>query len=182
MFRSHTYGKVNIEQIPEKLLDFYNKVKEYDTPIQIIVGTDSQNHSMYNEFNTETHSMSKKHVANTKMVSVIAILCERHGGIYFYEISRVDKISDVRQKLYTETESSLNIADKLLEIIESDKKYEEMYLNTTFTIHVDAGHSNKGKTADLIPSLVGWITSQGFEYSVKPDSFVASTIADRISK
>ena len=164
MFQSHTYGKMNIDYIPDKLLKFYNKMKEFDTPIQIIVGTDSQNHS------------------DTKMVSVIAIICEGHGGIYFYEISHLDKISDVRQKLYTETECSLKIADKLLEIIESDKKYEDLYLNTTFTIHVDAGKSIKGKTAELIPAITGWIRMQGYDYVYKPDSFVSSTIADRISK
>ena len=164
MFTSETYGKLNISEIPDKLLEFYEKNKEYDTPIQIVVGTDSQTNG------------------TTKIVDVIAIICEGHGGIYFYEVTRVNKISDVRQKLYTETQISLEKADIILKIMEDDDKYHEMYEDITFTIHVDAGHSEKGKTRELIPSIVGWIKSQGYEAAVKPDSFVASTIADRISK
>ncbi len=164
MYKSETYGKLNIEDIPGKLLKFYNEKKEYYSPIQIIVGTDSQNFS------------------DTKIVNVIAVICEGHGGIYFYQISHINRISDVRQKLYTETGMSLEAADDILKIIESDNKYDELYSNVTFTIHVDAGKSENGKTKDLIPAIVGWIKAQGYEYEIKPDSFVASTIADRISK
>ena len=88
MFTSQTYGKLNIENIPEKLLSFYERMRVYDTPIQVIVGTDSQNHS------------------KTKIVTVIAIVCEGHGGIYFYEISHLDKLDNVRVKLFKETEYS----------------------------------------------------------------------------
>ena len=55
-------------------------------------------------------------------------------------------------------------------------------MNCHFSIHIDAGHSNHGKTKDLIPELVGWIKSCGYDCEVKPDSFVASSIADKISK
>lgn len=164
MYHSETYGKLDIGQIPDKLLKYYDKMKSYDTSMQIIIGTDSQNFS------------------DTKIVNVIAMICEGHGGIYFYEISHISRIIDVRTKLYTETQMSLNVADNLLKAIESDSTYDGLYENVTFTIHVDAGHSEKGKTKELIPAIVGWIKSQGFEASVKPDSFVASTIADRISK
>ena len=164
MFTSQTYGKLNIENIPEKLLSFYERMRVYDTPIQVIVGTDSQNHS------------------KTKIVTVIAIVCEGHGGIYFYEISHLDKLDNVRVKLFKETEYSLRTADTLLETIESDSRYFDLYDNSTFTIHVDAGRSPEGKTAELIHTIVGWIRSVGYECEVKPDSFVSSTIADRISK
>ena len=46
----------------------------------------------------------------------------------------------------------------------------------------DAGNSDKGKTKALIPELVGWIRASGYDAKTKPESFVASTIADRISK
>ncbi|MBO4844835.1 MAG: hypothetical protein J5525_00795 [Lachnospiraceae bacterium] len=164
MYNSLTYGKLNIENIPAKLLAYYDRVKGFDSPIQIIVGTDSQNHS------------------NTKIVTVIAIVCEGHSGIYFYEISHVSKINDIRQKLFKETTLSLKTADTVLEIIENDPIYGELYDNSTFTIHVDAGKTDRSKTSELIPSIVGWIKSVGYECEVKPDSFVSSTIADRLSK
>ena len=165
MYKSETYGKLNIDQVPDKLVKFYEKMKHYNTPIQVIAGTDSE-------------TFSKE----TKIVNVIAIICESHGGIYFYEVSKIPKMSDVRTKLYTETQMSLEAADKLLALIEADAHYNDFYENITFTIHVDAGRSEQGKTKELIPSIVGWIKSCGFDCEVKPDSFVASSIADRISK
>ena len=50
----------------------------------------------------------------------------------------------------------------------------------TIGIHVDAGYN--GPSGLVIPEITGWIKSMGYDVTVKPDSFVASTIADRISK
>ena len=161
MYNSQTYGRVELNNIPEKLSDYYQKIKQYESPIHIIVGSDSQNFD------------------KTKLVNVIAMYCEGHGGIYFYEISRIDKIRDVRVKLHVETGESLKVATELADGLE---KYEDLYLNTTLSIHIDAGLNPNGKTRELIPELVGWIQSCGYDCETKPDSWVASTIADRISK
>jgi predicted RNase H-related nuclease YkuK (DUF458 family) len=125
------------------------------------VGTDSQNFD------------------KTKLVSVIAVYCEGHGGIYFYEVTRINRIQDVRIKLHVETGESLKITTQLVDLLE---QYEELFLNTTLSIHVDAGLNPNGKTRELIPELVGWIKSCGYDCETKPESWVASTIADRISK
>ena len=161
MYNSQTYGRVELYNIPEKLSDYYQKIKQYESPIHIIVGSDSQNFD------------------KTKLVNVIAMYCEGHGGIYFYEISRIDKIKDVRVKLHVETGESLKVATELADGLE---RYEDLYLNTTLSIHIDAGLNPNGKTRELIPELVGWIQSCGYDCETKPDSWVASTIADRISK
>ena len=95
MFNSETYGKLNIEQIPEKILAFYDKNKKTDGVFQIVVGTDSQN------FN------------DTKMVTVIEAYKEGHGGIFFYEIDRINRITNVMQKLNAETSRSLEIMMQL---------------------------------------------------------------------
>ena len=58
MFTSPTYGKLNIQDIPEKIRIFFEKHEQYGAPVQIIVGTDSQNFDQ------------------TKVVSVIAVICE----------------------------------------------------------------------------------------------------------
>ena len=164
MFRSQTYGNIEIENIPEKIRTYYEQMKKFDSAFKIIVGTDSQNFS------------------DTKMVTVIAVICEGHGGIFFYEITRQPIIRDVRTKLHIETNESLRVATQLVGLMEDDKECEEVYLNSTFSIHVDAGKSDKGKTKELIPELVGWIKSCGYACEVKPESFVASSIADKISK
>ena len=43
-------------------------------------------------------------------------------------------------------------------------------------------NSEKGKTRELIPELVGWVKASGYEAETKPESFVASCVADRLSK
>ena len=95
MFQSETYGKIELKDIPEKILEFYNKNKKIGGTFQIVVGTDSQN------FN------------DTKMVTVIAAYKEGHGGIFFYEIDRVNRITNVKQKLNAETSRSLEVMMEL---------------------------------------------------------------------
>ena len=163
-FRSQTYGNTELRSIPEKLNDYYQKNKHWGTDFQIVIGTDSQNHN------------------DTKMVTVIAILCEGHGGIFFDHIKHISRISNVKEKLNAETGDSLLVATQLLEVIESSEEFDELYMNVPISIHIDAGTSPKGKTYSLIKELTGWVTATGFECEIKPDSFVASSIADKISK
>ena len=159
--RSITYGDVDLPKIVS-IIDNYvakNPHNEY----QVIIGTDSQNFD------------------KTKIVLVIAVLQVSKGGIFFYDISRVNRITNIKQKLFTETQMSLDCATKLLD--EFEKYYEETgfdYTKLSFSIHVDAGVN--GPTKEVIPEIVGWVKSCGYDVHVKPESFVASTIADRLSK
>lgn len=165
MFISPTHGKVEFDDIAEFLREFYECHDGDEYEFAIMVGSDSQNFQTY-----------------TKEVTVIAMICCGHGGIFFYEVSKVDLLRDVRSKLYAETQSSLETATRLIDLLEGDERYDEMYRSCPISIHVDAGNSDKGKTAVLIPEIVGWVRSLGYDCHVKPDSFVASSIADKISK
>ena len=165
LFRSPTYGNVNMEQIAELLFAFYNRNKHYNTNFELVIGTDSQNHSI-----------------STKIVNVISIVCEGHGGIFFYHTKYLPLIKDIRSKLHEETNESLQIASELVDILENNNQYEEMYLNTPIKLHIDAGNSDKGKTKPLISELVGWVAACGYVACVKPESYAASSIADKISK
>lgn len=159
--RSLTYGEVTIPEIV-KIIEKYIS-KNPNGEYQVIVGTDSQNFD------------------HTKIVLVIAVLQISKGGIFFYEISHIKKITNLKQKLYTETQMSLDCASKLLDAFE--KYYEETgfdYTKLNFSIHVDAGFN--GPTREVIPEIVGWVKSCGYDVHVKPESFVASSIADKYSK
>ena len=162
--QSPTYGEVTFEMVAELIKEYYDKQKKYESDINIIVGTDSQNFS------------------DTKVVVVIAVQCVGHGGVYFYDVQHVKKIDNVMLKLNYETNQSLQYANRILTEFIADDKYSELLDNTSITIHVDAGTSSKGKTKDLIPGIVGWVKSCGYDCEIKPDSFVASSIADKISK
>lgn len=161
-FNSQTYGKLALSEIPSKIELYFNKMKHFDSLFRVVIGTDSQNFD------------------HTKIVNVIAVTCEGHGGIFFYRVTHEPLIRDVRTKLHTETNQSLNIAMTLTEVMENN--FKELFDNMLFSIHIDAGKSELGKTKELIPELVGWIKACGYDCEIKPDSYAASSIADKISK
>ena len=87
-----------------------------------------------------------------------------------------------KQKLYYETQLSLEYARKLIEALDEIKDaggfdYEKL-LN--FSIHVDAGKN--GPSCKVIPEIVGWIHACGYKAVIKPESVAACSIADKYSK
>lgn len=152
IFKSPTYG----EKTKEQVLNFILEKVSSDPSYKIIIGTDSQN------------------TYKTKMVIVVCVLKEGKGGNFFYHIDYLKKIKDLNTKIYTETELSLSLARELNQLL------HEKGVRANVEIHVDIGR--KGKTKDLIQSILGWVNSEGLECKIKPYSFVASTIADKISK
>ena len=156
---SPTLGNVEISQVAALIRDFVQE--EPDRDYAIYIGSDSQN-SYY-----------------TKMVTVIAVHRLGRGGKYFYEVSKYDKIKDIRKKLYTETQLSLEMTERLFDEFHKIG-FEYDAKNIAFCIHIDAGMH--GPSGDVIPEVVGYVHSMGYECEVKPDSPIASCIADRISK
>ena len=164
MFRTGSNKPIEFSQIPDAILAYYEKNREIALEMSILIGTDSQNFDQ------------------TKCVSVICVVAKGKGGIFFYEVSRIPLIRDVRRNLHIETNDSLNLATALVDAFEADSKYHNMYLSVPISIHIDAGNSEKGKTKELIPELVGWVKASGYDAETKPESFVASCVADRLSK
>ena len=78
--KSMTFGEVTMKQIVDIIEDKVNE-KPYSN-FQVIVGTDSQNFD------------------KTKIVLVIPLIEESKGGIFFYEITNVKKITNLKNKLY----------------------------------------------------------------------------------
>lgn len=165
---SPTHGKVTIEEMLDYILDYYEKTKENEGDFEIIIGTDSQTFATY-----------------TKIVPcVVARRCGK-GAIYFYKLNYIERTPDVRNKLNLETQLSLMYANTVLDLLENNDKYVDLYLESNFAIHVDAGNSDKGKTKELIPSIIGWIkgsVNDDIDVCVKPDSWSASSVADYLSK
>lgn len=160
--RSPTHGNVNMRDVALIIKDYIKNNTERNN--HIVIGTDSQNFE------------------DTKVVVVIAVYTEGKGGKFFYDVTRIHRISNVSQKLHMETSMSLAYADELISeldnvSLEDNFDYTEY---CTIGIHVDAGYN--GPSGLVIPEITGWIKSMGYDVTVKPDSFVASTIADRISK
>ena len=158
---SPTYGEISMERIAELISQLATESGEV---YNVMVGTDSQNFD------------------KTKVVVVIAFHHVGHGGIFFYEITHVRRLNNLGQKLLYETQLSLECARKLVDAFENLKDETgfnyERHINKF--IHVDAGEN--GPSKKVIPEIVGWITACGYKVIVKPDSYAASSIANKYSK
>lgn len=66
-----------------------------------------------------------------------------------------------------------NSSAKLNNLNNGNLRYQFRY------IHADIGEN--GQTRDMIKEVTGLIRGNGFEPKIKPESFVASTVADRYS-
>lgn len=160
---SPTYGNCSDDKMIHIIANYVRSNYKTSEGFNLIVGTDSQNFS------------------DTKMVVVIAVQNVGHGGIFFYEVSRIKRIDNIRQKLLHETSLSLKYADKLISQFEKVcKECDFDFEKINFCIHVDIG--KRGKTSKLIPDIVAWVKACGYDCKIKPDSFAASSIADKISK
>ena len=160
---SPTYGKCDENQVISIIENYIRSNWKNSDGFNIVIGTDSQNFS------------------DTKVVVVIAVQNVGHGGIFFYDVSRIERINNIRQKLMYETNMSLFYANKMITKLENSSLMQEKNADKiNFCVHIDAG--TKGKTSGLIPELVAWVKACGYDCQVKPDSFAASSIADKISK
>ena len=110
----------------------------------------------------------------TKYVTAIVIHRRGKGGIFFYFPLVRKKTPYLRDRIYTETELSINCAVELLEsFLDDDMIYD-------IIIHCDVGPN--GKTRELIREITGYVTASGFDCRIKPEGIAACTVADKFSK
>ncbi|OPJ59347.1 ribonuclease H-like YkuK family protein [Clostridium oryzae] len=152
--RSLTHGEVSFKRMCHLIKKYINAAQDYK--YHITVGTDSQNYDI------------------TKVVVVVAVWRVGSGGIFFYDVRKVTKITNIRQKLFYETSLSIEMAQKLSSYLEINNS------NCDIAIHIDAG--NDGPSSSVIPEIVGWVKGSGFNCNTKPDSYAASSIANKYSK
>ncbi len=153
---SRTHGQVDLEQV----INIIKKSVRNNPHLEhrITIGCDSQNFDQ------------------TKRVIVIAVHKVGKGGFFFYEIDRIKRLNDLRTKIYHETYECLEMAKKVSEaFIETEEGK-----NIDVVVHVDIGHG--GPTSKMIKEIVGWVESLGFPCVIKPDSYAASWIANKLSK
>lgn len=89
------------------------------------------------------------------------------------EKEKIYRAPVLREKIYTETTKSLETAHELVPEIRrliSPSKYD-------FEIHIDVGPL--GKTREMIREVVGMVNGNGFTAKTKPESWGASSVADK---
>ena len=158
-FFNPTKGNLKTDKVIEELFNYISEKPEkfYD----IIVGCDSSS-------GEESH-----------FPVVIVILRTGEGGRFFLK-----KISYKNRKFYNwkvrileEVFLSCQLA---LYLKENFEKKNRQKINYQFCyIHADIGEN--GQTKDMIKEVTGLIRGNGFEPKIKPESFAATTVADKFS-
>ncbi len=128
---------------------------------KIIIGTDSQ--------------LKRGDIgAYVDYVTAIVVHKIGSGGRYFWHRKRqiVPKIA-LRDRIYREVSYSLELASSFVPTLRNVLNGG----NYELEIHIDVG--NTGPTREMIKEVVGMVAGNGFTAKTKPQSFGASSIADR---
>lgn len=158
-FISPTQGKLTPSELVESISQWLHE--EPQAFYRLVIGSDSQ----------------ERHVNGTKLCNfVTAVVVHKvgRGGRYFWKNGRRERIHSIRQKIYTETLLSLETAGKLVPQLRQKLNGN---LAWDLEIHIDVG--TVGQTRDMIKEVVGMVIGNGYTARTKPDSYAATTIADR---
>lgn len=157
-FYSMTYGKVHAGEAVDIIRKFIQEEPNED--YNIILGTDSQ-----------AKRVKGKPVVD--FVSVVIVHRIGGGGIYFLRKDRVEEYMQIRDKIYRETVVSLDLAQMIVPFLTKVLSAEAY----SFEIHIDIGPN--GLTSKMIKEVVGMVNGSGYNAKIKPESWGASTVADK---
>ena len=159
IFTSPTRGKLTASELVDQIAEFL-----YQDPAafyRLVIGSDSQ----------------ERRLGGVKLCNFFtAVVVHKvgHGGRYFWKNGRKDRIHSIRQKIYTETLLSLETAGKLVPQLRQRLNGSH---NWELEIHIDVG--SVGQTRTMIKEVVGMVIGSGYTAKTKPDSYAATTIADK---
>ena len=158
MFNSPSKGELPTENVIKEISGFVHEVP--GSFYRLVIGTDSQTKS------TNGHP-------EIDYVTAIVVHRRGKGARYFWRKEKKSRIPVLRDKIYTETQMSLDTAQEFVPLLRravSPAKYD-------LEIHIDVG--SLGPTRDMIKEVVGMVTGNGFVAKTKPDAWGASTVADK---
>jgi len=155
LFHSPSKGILSLEDVAKEIVAHINEKPEES--YQLIIGTDSEGRGTID------------------IVTAIIIRRVGHGGRYFWTKFRKDKIFTLSHKIHEEVNSSLKVAQNLLE--ELKEHWVTQYIQSSLEIHIDVGEN--GPTKDLINGVVALVLGCGFSAKTKPQAYGASMVADK---
>lgn len=155
-FTSPTKGPLSFNQVFADIMQYVAAQPEFK--YRLIIGTDSQSHDQEVTF-----------------VTAIVIHREGKGARYYYSKKQQEKIFSLRQRIFYEASLSLDAASRLTALLA-----ENGHADLDVEVHLDVGKA--GETKDMIREIVGMVTGSGFNARIKPESYGASTVADRYTK
>lgn len=153
-FISPTKGRLTFDEVFADVMEYASEKPEES--YRLIVGTDSQIRD------------------GTCFVTALIVHRKGKGGRFFYTRCYEDHVRSLRQRIFYEASLSLSIASRLAE------KLSESGHELDMEIHLDVG--TNGATKSLVKEVVGMVNGSGFLCRIKPESYGASSVADRYTK
>lgn len=153
-FKSSLGTELTTRNVVEEVIRFMND--DPSRSYKVIIGTDSE---LFNKTSAD-------------FVTAIVVHRIGNGGRYFWQRSELRNIYTLRDRILKEVVASLDVAKITLSYLRELQapKFE-------LEIHVDVGEN--GESSKMIQELVGMIRANNFEAKTKPESYAASSIADR---
>lgn len=151
--------------------DFSDKTYNSSQLIDILKDYDKKNYTFY------IGSDSQVFANHISIVTCICPRLENNGvctsGKIFYIKERISKkqYPTLRTRMLLEAFSSIEMA---LDV--------DPYIKNKIAIHLDVGYSKKSKTSQYHQELQYLVQAQGYECKIKPDSWAAGCVADRVTK
>lgn len=168
-FQNLNEKNMSFEDIFERIVQFMKRDPRGN--FRLMVGTDSQIHHTY-----------------TLFITGIVIHQERKGAWgCIRKITVPREMSNLHERISFET----SLTEDIVSMFSKDRKNQlieivlpHIYKGATFTMegHIDIGSGKRNKTRIFVEEMVARIEAMGIEPKIKPDSFVASTYADRYTK
>ena len=157
-FFSPSKGYLTPSEVVMEIEGFVNEFPE--SFYRLVIGSDSQIKRTNGD-------------AETNFVTAVVIHRMGHGARYFWKKDKINRAPVLRDKIYTETMKSLETAHEIVPILReviTGAKYD-------LEIHIDVGPL--GQTREMIREIVGMVNGNGFKAKTKPDSWGASSVADK---
>lgn len=149
---------MTVNKMVNELVEFMNAEQDYF--YRLVIGTDSK-------------SGKPGKAQSVNFVTAVVIHRLGKGGRYFWQKNRVGNIATLRDKIYTETLLSIQLAERLVPQFTKRLNGQRYKLE----IHIDVGDA--GPTREMIKEVIGLVTGNGFTAKTKPESYAASTVADK---
>jgi hypothetical protein len=154
---NHCSEKFSFDEMISIIRDYVLSNSAFD--FELIVGTDSQTH----------HG-----IKSTKYVTAVVIRKVGNGAKYFYKKDFKSEVPNLRKKIWEEALRTYAVLEKV-KILVNDILKEEKIIS-----HVDVG--SNGKTKQYISEITSIFINSGYDVKIKPNSYVASGVADKHSK
>lgn len=168
-FQNLSQKNMSFEQVFLNILQFMEK--DPTGNFKLMFGTDSQVYSR-----------------ETKFITGIVVQQARKGvWACFRKVIIPRKMDNLHERISYET----TLTEEVVSLFTEEKKDQliqivlpNIYKGASFTIegHIDIGSGERNKTRIFVKEMISRMNSIGLKAKIKPDSFVASSYANRFTK